>query len=164
MFAFAVISVQAQASNKLYGYSQIITPGVRATADVDMDGNVIKKPVKTNYDYSIYLTTALKTKVYPLEVWIKGNAYSAKIETIAHTPVEHTNSPVLNQSQKNVLVPKTTQKVVKLIPTAAVAIKSTRKVKQLAKSNELVVVYKQGGKTYYKTIKKFMELEPLSLQ
>lgn len=159
--------LQAQsASSKLYGFSQAVIPGAAAAKRVTDDaGNVVERRTEDiRMNYFIYLSTVAKTRVYPIEVWIKGNAFSARPETVASTPVQVLGNVVMGRTQKTTLVPKTTQKVTRLIPIPLAANKSSQKAKALAAENELVVVYKQGGKTFYKTLKSITELSPQALQ
>lgn len=152
-------------SGKLYGYIQPVIPGAAAAKRVTDDaGHVVeRKPEDTRFNYFIYLTTAQTTRVYPIEMWIKGQPFSAMPKTVT-TPVEQTSHLVPGRPQKTVLVPETTQKVTQLEPAPFIAEKSNAKAASLALENELVVVYKQGGKTYIKTLKTLSELSPKALQ
>jgi hypothetical protein len=158
-------TVHAQAaSDSLYGYSQVVTPGIRAARDIDEKGNMVKKPTEPVYRYFIYLATTSGTRVYPVELWIKGKAFSARSEAVTKTPVMHTNRVMPQHPQKQILVPKTTQNVVALVPIPLVAQKSSAKAKDLAQVNELVVVYKQGGKRHYRVLKELTELGAAAMQ
>jgi len=155
--------------DKLYGYRQAVIPGAAAANKrvIDDAGNVVteRRTEDTRNTYHIYLATTAKTRVYPIEVWINGEAFSARPENGAKTPVEVPSGPgVMGRASNSTLVPKTTQKVTRLIPIPLVADKTSQKAAALAKQAELVVVYKQGGKTYYKTIKTLEALPPVALQ
>ena len=167
LFLLAAYALSAQTSgDKLYGFSQVTIPGAAAAKRVTDDaGNVVERRTEDlKVNHFIYLTTTSKTRVYPIEVWIKGKAFSARTEAVANTPVQVSGVVVMGRTQKTTLVPKTTQKVTRLIPTPLTASKSSQKAKTLAGENELVVVYKQGGKTFYKTLKTITELSPQALQ
>lgn len=167
-FSFVLIGAAAMAQNsKLYGYSQVVIPGAAAAKRITDDaGNVVERStedIKTSY--LVYLATTAKTRVYPVEMWIKGEPYSAMPQSVSTTPVSITSGPVImGRTQKTELVPKTTQKVTQLVPSTYVAAKSNAQAAKLAQQNELVVVYKQGGKTYIKTLKNLTELSPKALQ
>jgi hypothetical protein len=164
---FAAFALRAQTgSDQLYGFSQVTIPGAAAAKRVTDDaGNVVERRTEDlKMNYFIYLRTAVKTRVYPVEVWIKGKAFSARPEIISNTPVQVSGPVVMGRTQKTTLVPKTTQKVIQLVPIPLTSNKSTQKAQNLAAANELVVVYKQGGKTYYKTLKAITELSPQALQ
>lgn len=157
-------ALRAQTGDRLYGYSQVVTPGIAARGDIDANGNTTGKKQETRYSYQIFLVTAAKTRVYPVELWIKGNPYSARPEAVQQTPVEQVDDNVPAYPQKKVLVPKTTQKVTRLVPAPHIGSKTSAKAKQLAGTNEVVLVYKQGGKTYHKTLKQLTPLPPASRQ
>lgn len=166
-FLLTACMLRAQTgSSQLYGFSQVTIPGAAAAKRVTDDaGNTVERRTEDlKVSYFIYLSTVAKTRVYPMEVWIKGKAYSARPEAIATTPVQISGNVVVGRTQKTTLVPKTTQKVTRLIPIPLTASKSSKKAQTLAGENELVVVYKQGGKTYYKTLKTLTELSPQALQ
>ena len=159
-------ALQAQHSkDSLYGFVQPVSPGVAAAKRVTNDaGQVVERKAEgTRYNYFIYLSTQASTRVYPIEIWLRGEQFSALPKAVS-TPVEQTSNLVPGRPQKTVLVPKTTQKVTQLEPAPFVAQKSNTKAAQLALENELVVVYKQGGKTYIKTLKTLKELSPKALQ
>jgi hypothetical protein len=164
-FLLATGHLWAQASaDSLYGYSQVITPGIKAARDLDSNGNWVKKQVADNYRYFIYLTTKVSARVYPIEVWIKGEAFGAKPQIITETPVVHIDRTMTQLPQKQILVPKTTQNVTAIIPIPLIAGKRSERAKQLAQENELVVVYKQGGKKQYRVLKEFTELSAIAMQ
>ena len=163
----ATTGLRAQSkSDRLFGYSQVTTPGIAKADEIEnLDGTVTKTNERgNNKRHFIYLSTLAKTSVYPIEVWIKGEAFSARPESIAGTPVEISGPVVMGRPQKITLVPKTTQKVTRLIPIPLMEGKSTNKGATLAQENELVVVYKQGGKTIYKTLKTLKELSTKALK
>ncbi len=168
LLALVLIAQTIRAQNnqdKLYGFVQPIIPGAAAAKRVTDDaGNVVERRSEDiRFNYFIYLTTTSKARVYPVEMWIKGAPYSAMPKTVT-APVELTDNLVPGRPQKTVLVPKTTQKITQLDPAPHVAEKSNAKARNLAQENELVVVYKQGGKTYIKTLKTLSELSPKALQ
>lgn len=144
---------QTQGASKLYGYKQEVMPGnIRA----DENGRQIRP--KTRFNYFIYLASS--TKVIPSEIWIHGKAFSVNVAAVDKTPVEYEST----SSQKPVvLVPKTNRKVLQLSPHNEISQPST-KGKTLSAKNELVVIYKGSGKTYYKTLPKFTMLEMLAMQ
>lgn len=166
-FLLAAFTIHAQTGqDQLYGFSQVTIPGAAAAKRVTDDaGNTVERRTEDlKVTYYIYLSTTAKTRVYPIEVWIKGNAYSARPETVGSTPVQVSGPVVMGRTQKKTLVPKTTQKVTRLVPIPLTADKSSQKAQKLAAENELVVVYKQGGKTFYKTLKALTELSPQAMQ
>jgi hypothetical protein len=153
---YSAASAQTEGASKIYGYKQRVKPG---TIRVDDNGREVQaKPV---YNYFIYLAST--TKVIPVEIWINGEVYSVTINTVPATPVKYTN-PMLDDNKSEILVPKTTRKVLQLAPSTDKIQKPTQKAKTLSAKNELVIIYKGSGKTYYKALLKLKELEPLAMQ
>lgn len=157
---FTVLAGQAQSTSKLYGFSQVVTPGM-AKRETDERGAVTQGA--RNYNYQVYLTSSLPTRIYPIELWIKGKRYSVKEEIITETPVQYTNIAARNPEPVT-LVPQTTDKVLKLNPVTYTGMKNYPKARQLAASNEVVAVYKQGGAIRYKTLKTLTALGTQSMQ
>ena len=150
-FSFA----QVEGASKVYGYKQKVMPG---TIRVDENGNAV--PKKSQYNYYFYLASS--SKVTPAELWIDGEAYSVTSVEVKTTPVEYKNAT--GNSNSKLLVPKTTRRVLQLSPSVDKLQKPNTKAKALSLKNELVIIYKGGGKSYYKTISKLGELEPLAMQ
>lgn len=157
-----VCTAQTQGSIALYGYKQAVLPGNIPSGEISEDGIEAKAIYEPKYNFFIY--TASNFRIYPMEIWIKGNAYSAKTEIILTTPVVYINPTSLPADKKITLVPKTSKKVIKLSTAPAIEDKSMAKAKSLSKTNELVIIYKQGGKFYYVAAKKMVELEPVAMQ
>jgi hypothetical protein len=151
-FSFA----QVQGASKIYGYKQKVTPG---TIRVDENGN--PAPRKTIYNYNIYLAST--TKVIPTEIWLNGEAFSVTANEVKETPVEHRNTASATDKSK-ILVPKTSRRVLQLIPSLNKIQKPTKKGKALSVKNELVLIYKGGSKLYFKTIAELAQLESISMQ
>lgn len=163
MLAFSELPAQ-NSGDKLYGYVQPVIPGAAAAKRItdDTGGVIERKAADIKLNYFIYLSAA-KEKVEVIEMWIMGKAFSATIKNV-ETPVEVISHLVPGRPQKKVLVPKTTQNIIQLEPTTLKATKTNKKAALLAKQAELVVVYSQGGKTYFKTLKALSELSPKALQ
>jgi hypothetical protein len=144
---------QKKGKVKLYGFKQVVASG-KAPGFDSTTGLRISKESGRNY----YLYAVAPSRIYPTEMWIDGNHYGVTIKTIEKTPVEIKDEIVV-RAPKMVLVPKTTEKVVQLIPTAAIQSKAASKLaKSLAQTNAIVVVYKQNGKFYYQTLPKLETL------
>lgn len=152
VFSFA----QTEGASKIYGYKQKVMPG---TIRVDDSGREIKRP--TQYNYFIYLTS--NTQVKPIEIWINGVAYSPIVNNVSTTPVEYIN-PTSGDNKPNVLVPKTSKKVLQLSPSLNKIQKPTQKGKSLSSKNELVIIYKGNSKLYYKVLPNLNGLEAVHMQ
>lgn len=162
--AFGELSAQ-NGGEKLYGYVQPVLPGAAAARRIkdDAGGVIERKEADIKLNYFIYLSMAKAEKVSAIEIWIRGKAFSALCKNV-DTPVEHTSHLVPGRPQKKVLVPKTTQKVIQLQPTTLKPTNTNETAAQLAQQAELVVVYKQAGNTYIKTLQTLTELSPKALQ
>lgn len=155
----AALNAQTKGTIKIYGYKQPVVGGM-VQRTISEEGGPIEVPVKPRFNYRIY--TASSSAITAVEVWIRGEAFS-----ISQSPVE---SPVIYTSPNNparpsttTLVPKTTKKIWQIAPEQLKG-KGTAKAKALAKTNELVLIYKVSGRTYYQTLKKMEIMEPAFLQ
>jgi hypothetical protein len=146
---------QTEGASKLYGYRQKVMPG---TIRVDDNGKEI--PRKSQYNYFIYLSST--TKVSPVELWINGEVYSVTVNEVS-TPVEYSHPSTANNRPK-ILVSKTNNHVLQLSPSLNKIQKPNPKGKSLSAKNEMVIIYKGGGKWYYKVVSKLGELDPLAMQ
>ena len=151
-----------QPTLELRGYKQLIFPGtvpVRISEGEGSSGTVKRGP---SANYFLYLSYSRSETIQPLQVWINKKPYAVSVEAVGPTPIEHTNRNIPTRPVKTVLVPKTTQNVVRLVPQreAATTASLTTTAKKLVTANELVVSYKWKGKTYYKALKTLKELDP----
>lgn len=153
----------AQKSIRLYGYEQAVTKGM-AGRERDENGKIITKAPAQLYNYFMYITSTNKNRIYPAELWIKGQKLGVKAEAVNTTPVTMLQDDGTTNAAKIVLVPKTTAKVFHLTGTTTPSPKEFGKAKKLAEANELVVVYKLNGKFQYATLKKFAALSSAALQ
>ena len=78
-------SAQTEGSSRLYGYVQPVLPGANNTVIVE-GGEQVTEPKKTGKNYRIYIEST--SRVYPVEIWIKGEPFSARMDVISSTPVE----------------------------------------------------------------------------
>jgi len=146
---------QTEGASKLYGYRQKVMPGT-----IRVDDNGKEAPRKSQYNYFIYLAST--TKVTPVELWINGEVYSVTVIEVS-TPVEY-NHPSSSNNNPKILVSKTNRHVLQLSPSLNKIQKPNPKGKSLSAKNEMVIIYKGGGKWYYKAVSKLGELEPLAMQ
>lgn len=151
----AAAFAQIEGASKIYGYKQKVRPG---TIRVDDNGREV--PSEPMYNYFIYLASS--TKVVPVEIWINGEVFEVNVNTVSSTPVKYVNPMSGNNAE--ILVPKTTRKVLQLTASTNKAQKPNQKGKALSAKNELVIIYKGNGKYYYKTLATLKELEPLAMQ
>lgn len=153
------ISLFAQTNKNvvLYGYSQASVSGAPPKTVIDESGKENTVAGRSSDNYFLYLAGPTATRIYPVEIWLKGERYAAKYAPIVKTPVvqEGGNIP----GEKVTLVPKTARRVLKLTTTKAIGNKALAIAKNKAQSNDLVVVYKMNGKLYYAAQKRLKELE-----
>jgi hypothetical protein len=154
---------QAQSGVKLYGYVQSVTQGV-AGKQLDENGKVVKKTPAKLHNYFMYLTSTSKNRMYPVEIWIKGERLGVKAEAVSTTPVTTVVDDGSMNAKTIVLVPETTSKVWLLTGTREPLLKKFPKAKTLAEKNELVVVYRLNGKFGYATLKEFQQLSSGAMQ
>ena len=151
----------AQPPLSLKAYKQVVIPGtvpVGISEDAPPSTRIGKR-VSTNY--YLYLSYPPKEAVQPLQVWIQKKPYTITVEPVTRTPVEHISRNIPTRPVTTVLVAKTSQKVVRLQPTAALESASLpARAQKLVDSSELVVAYKWKRKTCYKALDKITELEP----
>ncbi|HEX5653941.1 MAG TPA: hypothetical protein VFX58_12760 [Chitinophagaceae bacterium] len=140
----------AQPNVKLYGYSQLSTPGMVT------DKKAANKPGKSwdaALDYFIYLSFNRALSIQPKEVWIKGKRFTITSSKTVATPVYSPGNTLL--------VAQSSSKVMELkhdspLPTLASA---SLWLKNMISQNELVVAYSWKGKKYYKALKSIKELD-----
>jgi hypothetical protein len=159
----AIFYSEAQSSSvKSYGYLQSITPGITAGKDVTINGGEkeIKKEDKL-YKYYIYLSVPPKARIIPVEVWIKGKRYPVTYQEVEEKPVTVTNSILPDHPKTTVLVPQTSRKVLEITPVpedSATKTRSKASIQSKARKNELVIIYKNKGRTCSSVLKKFHQL------
>jgi hypothetical protein len=146
--------IAGQPPLKLYGFSRVSTPGMVPAREFDENGRAIGKPANESVGYFIYLAANASLKVQPKEIWIMGKRYM-----ISSAPV--IQSPVI--AGKDTLIKATSLQIQELkwdnSPLNTTNLSLT--VKKLTAANELVLKYQWKGKTWYKTVKKIKELEPV---
>jgi hypothetical protein len=147
---------------KKYAYSQITTPGTMPV-ETDENGNKITKKSGPAPGYYIYVIIAKKDAIKITELWIKGKRYSVQTEVVLETPIEAINTDTGENTKKTILVPKTTNKVLRLTPLRIQPENKPGKyIKQLMSKSEVVVVCTRKGKKYYTAINKIIVLPPIA--
>ena len=99
-----------------------------------------------------------------MELWIKGDRHGIKATDVNTTSVEISTGELPQYTKTITLVPQTKNKVIKLDPAVAVNGKNFPKAKAKAEINEVVLVYKYGGKFYYAVQDKIKLIDPIVLQ
>lgn len=168
MATWMTVSATAQQNSNsvtLYAFEQPLTPGIQKARDIDESGNrVAANETSPMRNYMLYAVSPSSARLYPVTLWLKGTQYGVKPKAVAKTPVTHTIYANPNNPEKRVLVPETSQKVLELIPTDVYADKAFPAAERLAGTNDVVFVFRQGGKFYYKTLPRVTRLEAVSMQ
>lgn len=151
------------ATDKIYGFRQRVIPGNKSVGDIDETGKLLKKKTPDVFQYAIYLTSASKAKIYPVQMWINGEALSVEAETKTAMQLMQETANMHND-KTNKIIRITDGTIWKLTPVPLITDKSVRRAKTLANENAVVVLYKSGGKLRYGVLKKFTDLDPVSLQ
>jgi hypothetical protein len=155
---------QAQSTTStLYAYRQRVNPGTQKIGEVDENGRVTKKEMVPVFHYTVYFTTATKSRIYPMVLWINGEAATVETETLVNPPSLPSNVMAPAALAKP-LFPKPAGFIYKLIPRQPATGKRTSTGKMLAKENAVVLLYNKDGKLQYGVLKKFTDLTPVSLQ
>jgi hypothetical protein len=155
-----IAQAQTKGNAKIYGYVQSVSGGASPNRSEPPE---LQNNKGAGNNYYIYLALGTASRIYPSEIWIKGDLYGVQTKPIKKTPVVM-ESEVFAPTEERILVPKTTQKVTQLIPVASNGEKTSAKRESLAKSNDVVVVYKLAGKFYYATLKSLTSLQNAAMQ
>lgn len=149
---------QKKGDARLLGFKQWVSKG-KAPEITEQTQTRTSEGAGRNY----FLYAASPFKIVPVEAWIEGEPYRLMV-TPVETPVEFTDERIYG-APKTVLVPKSTDRVVRLSLIPPVGRKSRdQEAASLAKSNEFVLVYKTDGKFYYATLEKLKLLESTAAQ
>ncbi|HUR66553.1 MAG TPA: hypothetical protein VMZ03_09390 [Chitinophagaceae bacterium] len=145
----------AQPSLKLYGYSQVTTPGT-IRVDIPEEGGEKTKAPLFFTNYYIFISTSSSTTIQPKEIWIDGKWRKTANQETVITPFFSAGP------ERKILVPFTKLKVTRLHTwDTPGTIKPSATLKKLMKNNELIVSYLWKRKTYYATLKKLTVLEKI---
>jgi hypothetical protein len=154
LFVSTTVLLYAQSKPvTVYGFERRISGGMQKRGDVDESGKQVKTPpAYPGLQRLIYL--ASNSRVYPVQLWISGEAFAVKTKQVAALPGDLADST--KAATRSVSIGKFWQ----LIPLPLTADKSGGRAKALAINNDVVVLYKAGGKLRYGVLKKFAELNP----
>jgi hypothetical protein len=160
-FAIA-FSVYCHPSIKIFAFEQESHPGTVPVGVTNENGNPVKKAAAKK-NYFIFLSFKEKYDVVPTQVFIKGNSFDVKAMNTKETPVEYTNRNIPNNPQKQLLVPKTNNKVIEIILTEVnkSSTPEDSRLKRLIASNDVVVVYNWKQKKHFITLKTMKALIPV---
>jgi hypothetical protein len=156
------MAVYGQPAVKIFAFEQQSLPGTVPAGVKDENGNPIKKAAaKTNY--FIFLSFKKNTIIKPVQVFIKGSSFAVDtIIDVKKTPVEQTNRTIPNDPHKTILVPKTSNKVIRIDLAEGEGLRENgAHIENLIKTNDVVIAYAWKEKRYFVTVKKIKELDPM---
>ena len=157
LICFLLIDVAAfaQPSLKLYGYSQVTTPGMIRVEEPENGGVKTKAPLFFT-NYYIFIASAKSVNIQPLEIWVDGKwRKTGNLETVT-TPY-YSGGP-----ERKLLVARTKLKVKKLNTGDTLStLKPSATLRKMMKDNELILSYSWKGKKYYAALKKLTVLEKI---
>jgi len=142
---------------KVFAYKQASIPGIRPNLPVNE-----QKERKQTYNYWIYLAVRTTGDLSFSEIWIEGKKFTAKAEETAARPIIkliHTGSGSPDTLK---LVPDKYERVILVYPAGEPGnqVAGSRRLKRLARKNELVIVYNYKGKKCYARSRTIKTLEP----
>ena len=160
-FCFALNAYAQQPVIKVFAFEQQSYPGAKPANAKDENGNSIKKAAdKTNY--FLFMSFKKTYSITPDQIYIKGHAYQIQTTATRKTPVEYAINSVPGNPQKQVLVPKTGNKVIEIrLAEMPQQKQKAANVQQLVSENDIVIRYKWNNKKYFIAEKKLKKIEPV---
>jgi len=162
LYVFAFTTNSAAQVKKVYAYKQASIPGnIISTDDNDIkekNGAKQTEP-KQNFNYWFYVTIPNNQKVTITGLWIDGQQFAIKSETVTNLPVKKIINTGLEKNDTTTMVPLTGNKVLLIYPGAQKT-GDSKYALNFARQNELVIRYTWKGKIHYSTVKKIKELTP----
>ena len=157
----ASFSQKTNSAKKIYAYKQASLPGIQPNTLESKD----VRETKTTYNYWFYFVTQRSEKIKVTELWIEGNRFNVKGDTVKKLPVYRITYTAAAGNETLTLVPFTKNTVLLVNPSGLA--KETKPISNylssLTKSNELVITYYRNRKKHYKVVKKIYELEPVAM-
>ena len=162
IFFAVALNIYCHPVIKVFAFEQESLPGTIPVGVKDENGNPIKK-VAAKKNYFIFLSFKEKYDIVPTQVFIKGRLFDIKTANTKETPVEYTDRNIPNNPQKQMLVPKTNNKVVEIALTEAAGspVRRDPHLQKLIASNDIVVVYNWKQKEHFITLKTIKTLNPV---
>jgi len=161
--AISGCNVFGQPAVKTYAFEQQSIPGNIPAGVTDENGNPINtSKAGHSTSFYIYLSHSNKSIITPVSLWINGRSYSFQTEHIKNTPVTKVNPNIPERATTTVLVPKTSNKVTRLLilNTSDKLSNTSSTEKKMLNTSSVVISYKWKGKIYYATAKELKRLEP----
>ncbi len=147
----------------VYAYSQAFLGGVNPGATEEGGGQVKVIP-KEKLNYYFYVEYLPKEKFAFTILWIKGQPFRVRTDSILQTPVHASTEDIGVSSTKTVLVPATNNKVLRLFPADQLKIsaKPPGWLRKMQEKNEIFIGCKWKGKIWYYSVPKIKVLEAIA--
>ena len=167
IFIACFLSAAANAQvKKIYGYVQQLNGG----AMQDRNSTAQKKGRKDvtsadNGRYFLFAEVVKKKTVYFQQVWIKGNLFSFRPDTIRRIPfiLESSNGGEL--INRDTLIKSSAQQIIQLKdPVKKNTVVVPSKIKKLVAANDVVIIFRYNGKISTISLKKLTAISPLFTQ
>ena len=145
---------------KVYAYKQASLPGVQPKKAEDGGSER-----KETFNYWFYLTLPDSKKIEITNIWISGEKFTAKAETVENSPVTKLINKSDSGNETFELVPKTKKKLMLVYPSGLnneTEVLSNRVQKKLDQ-NELVIGFTWKGKNRFAKMKVIKVLDPEAL-
>lgn len=165
LFVAIAFLLQAQSGDvRLYGFKKRAAGGMQKRGDIEEGGKLIKTKPAEVFQYTIWLVTESRMRIYPVQLWIRGEAFSVKADWIPAAQLLQNENDAYRYYEKLKTVVTKAGGAWKLTPLPLVTDKSGERAKALAVENDVVALYKLAGKVRYGVLKKFTELDEAVLQ
>jgi len=158
----SVVTTHGQPAIKIFAWQQQSLPGTVPVGIKDENGNPIKKAAAIT-NYFIFLSFKKNYSIRPVQVFIKGSSFAVDtVIEVKKTPVQQTNLTVPNNPHTKILVPKTSNKVIRISPAEKTdSVEKSAHLKNLIKTNDVVVAYVWKEQRYFIAVKTIKELDPM---
>jgi hypothetical protein len=160
IFLAAGITLYGQPAVRIFAFAQESSPGTIPAGVKDENGDPVKKAAAKEI-YFVFLSFRKTHVIKPVQLFIKSQAYMIQATKIRKTPVEYADNSIPNKPEKDILIAKTSNKVIELsVGEKAVPKKKSSYVQKLTKSIDVVVSFFWNKKKYFIALKKIKKLKP----
>jgi hypothetical protein len=146
---------------RVYAFSQAVLPGVPPNGPVEEGQSEPGKSVRTSREnYLIYIVPRKNNFINPSVLWINGQGYEVKADTITRLPVKIKGS----DEKEMVLVPSISKTVIQLTPGHQLNFFAPPEphLQKLLDKNELVIEYMWKETICYFSVEKLKKLEAVA--
>lgn len=154
---FLCLISSAQQDMKIYAFKHVSLPALPNEKKNETNEGT-KKAVVGNY--LLYLTYTNRKEIELVELWLNDEVFGVNEFPIDSTPIHYTYDENSFQPQRLLLVPPIKGEVLQLKPVEKILSKISLPKRPLAKTNELVLVYKDKDKLSWMIMKKVKSLPP----